>query len=39
MVDTVCKYTIDTEDKNWIAKLYGGKCGGHCLQVYYRYQG
>ena len=25
VVDTVCKYTIDTKDKNWIAKLYGGK--------------
>ena len=25
VVDTVCKYTLDTKSKNWIAKLYGGK--------------
>jgi hypothetical protein len=24
VVDTVCKYTINTKDKNWVAKLYGG---------------
>lgn len=25
VVETVCKFTIDTKSKNWIAKLYGGK--------------
>ena len=25
VVDTVCRYTLDTKDERWIAKLYGGK--------------